>query len=40
MGVPETTPVALTSEIPAGSVPDAIEKDPDPDPPLFVSVSE
>jgi hypothetical protein len=40
VGVPETTPVASTSERPVGSVPDAIEKVPDPDPPFFVSVSE
>jgi hypothetical protein len=39
-GVPEITPVAPSRVKPAGNVPDAIEKVPDPDPPLFVSVSE
>jgi hypothetical protein len=40
VGVPEITPVAPSSVTPAGSDPEAIEKVPDPDPPLLVSVSE
>ena len=40
VGVPEITPVEVFSVIPAGSDPDAIEKVPDPDPPLVESVSE
>jgi hypothetical protein len=40
VGVPEITPVEVFSVTPAGSDPDAIEKVPDPDPPLVESVSE
>ena len=40
VGVPEITPVAPSSVTPAGSDPEAIEKVPEPDPPLLVSVSE
>jgi hypothetical protein len=40
VGVPEITPVDELSVTPAGSDPDAIEKVPDPDPPLFESVRE
>jgi 2-methylaconitate cis-trans-isomerase PrpF len=40
VGVPETTPVAPSSNKPPGRDPDAIEKVPDPEPPLFERVSE
>ena len=40
VGVPEITPVAASRVRPAGNVPDAIEKVPVPEPPLFASVNE
>ena len=40
VGVPETTPVAPSRVKPAGNDPVAIEKVPDPEPPLFASVIE
>jgi hypothetical protein len=40
VGVPEITPVAPSSVTPAGSDPDAIEKVPEPDPPLVERASE
>jgi hypothetical protein len=40
VGVPEMTPVEVLSVTPAGSEPDAMEKVPDPDPPLVESESE
>jgi hypothetical protein len=40
VGVPEITPVDVSSATPAGSDPDAREKVPEPDPPLVERVSE
>jgi hypothetical protein len=40
VGVPEITPDEVLSVTPAGSEPDAMEKVPDPDPPLVESESE
>jgi hypothetical protein len=40
VGVPEITPVEVSSVTPAGSDPEAIEKVPDPDPPLVERESE
>jgi hypothetical protein len=40
VGVPEITPDEVLSVTPVGKDPDAIEKVPDPDPPLVASVSE
>jgi hypothetical protein len=40
VGVPEITPVEVLSVTPAGSDPEAIEKVPDPDPPLVERESE
>jgi hypothetical protein len=40
VGVPETAPVVSLSDRPPGRDPDAIEKVPEPEPPLFERVSE
>ena len=40
VGVPEITPVVLFRFTPEGSDPDAIEKVPEPEPPLVESVRE
>jgi hypothetical protein len=40
VGVPEITPDEVLSVIPAGSDPEAMEKVPEPDPPLVERVSE
>jgi hypothetical protein len=40
VGVPEITPVEVLSVTPAGNDPEAIEKVPDPDPPLVERESE